>query len=61
MHGYTLGLLHGLGEDIHFAHHDVYGSTGAPEVVTSVQTFYEAQYLAQGKKITYTSFSLSPD
>ena len=61
MHGYTIGLLHGLGEDIHFAHHDVYGSTGAPEVVTSVQTFYEAQYLAQGKKITYTSFSLSPD
>lgn len=61
MHGYTLGLLHGLGEEVHFAHHDVYGSTGAPEVVTSVQTFYESQYLAQSKKITYTSFSLSPD
>ena len=58
MHGYTLGLLHGLGQDIHFAQHDVYGTTGTPEVVTQVQTFYESQYLAQGKKITYVSFSL---
>ncbi|MBT8255699.1 MAG: tRNA (guanosine(46)-N7)-methyltransferase TrmB, partial [Bacteroidia bacterium] len=30
MHGYTLGLLHGLGEEIEYAHHDVYGSEGAP-------------------------------
>jgi tRNA (guanine-N7-)-methyltransferase len=59
MHGYTLGLLHGLGQDIHFAQHDVYGTTGTPEVVTAVQTFYESQYLAEEKKITYISFSLS--
>lgn len=58
MHGYTLGLLHGLGQEIHFAQHDVYGATGAPEIVTQVQTFYESQYLAQDKKITYVSFSL---
>ena len=58
MHGYTLGLLHGLGQDIHFAQHDVYGTTGTPEVVTAVQTFYESQYLTEEKKITYTSFSL---
>ena len=58
MHGYTLGLLHGLGQDIHFAQHDVYGTTGTPEVVTAVQTFYESQYLAEEKKITYISFSL---
>ena len=58
MHGYTLGLLHGLGQDIHFAQHDVYGTTGTPEVVTAFQTFYESQYLAEEKKITYISFSL---
>ncbi len=58
MHGYTLGLLHGLGQEIHFAQHDVYGTTGSPEVVTEVQTFYESQYLAKEKKITYISFSL---
>lgn len=59
MHGYTLGLLHGLGEKVLYAHHDVYGSTGAPEEVTSIQTFYESQYLEQGKKITYLRFQLA--
>lgn len=59
MHGYTLGLLHGLGERILYAHHDVYGSTGSPEEVTSIQTFYESQYLERGKKITYISFQLA--
>ncbi|MCB0464187.1 MAG: tRNA (guanosine(46)-N7)-methyltransferase TrmB [Aequorivita sp.] len=56
MHGYTLGLLHGLGEIIEYAHHDVYGSQGAPEAVTNIQTFYENQYLEIGKKITYIRF-----
>ncbi|HET8804786.1 MAG TPA: tRNA (guanosine(46)-N7)-methyltransferase TrmB [Aequorivita sp.] len=56
MHGYTLGLLHGLGETIEYAHHDIYGSQGAPEAVTSIQTFYEKQYLEIGKKITYIRF-----
>lgn len=56
MHGYTLGLLHGLGETIEYAHHDVYGSHGSPEAVTSIQTFYEKQYLEKGKKITYIRF-----
>lgn len=56
MHGYTLGLLHGLGETIEFAAHDVYGSDGAPKAVTSIQTFYEQQYLEIGKKITYIRF-----
>ena len=59
MHGYTLGLLHGLGEEITYAHHDIYGSTGAPKAVTSIQTFYEQQYLEKGKKITYVSFQLA--
>ena len=58
MHGYTLGLLHGLDQEIHFSQHDVYGTFGSPDLVTSVQTFYESQYLKQQKKITYVSFSL---
>lgn len=56
MHGYTLGLLHGLGEKIEYANHDVYNSTGAPEEVTAIQTYYEQQYLSVGKKITYICF-----
>lgn len=56
MHGYTLGLLHGLDEIIEYAHHDVYGSQGAPEAVTAIQTFYETQYLELNKKITYIRF-----
>lgn len=56
MHGYTLGLLHGLGEDIEYAHHDVYGNPHAPEEVVSIQTFYESQYLEKNKKITYVRF-----
>jgi len=59
MHGYTLGLLHGLKEKIHYANHDVYGTTGAPETVTSIQTYYEQQYLEQQKKITFVSFQLT--
>ena len=59
MHGYTLGLLHGLGENIEYAHHDIYGSHGAPEEAIGIQTFYESQYLEQGKKITYVRFQLA--
>ena len=58
MHGYTLGLLHGLEEDIEYAHHDVYGTDMAPKEVTQIQTFYEQQYLEVGKKITYIRFKL---
>lgn len=58
MHGYTLGLLQGMDENIIYAHHDVYGSEGAPSEVTEIQTFYESQYLEVGKKITYIRFQL---
>jgi tRNA (guanine-N7-)-methyltransferase len=58
MHGYTLGLLHGLQEEILYAHHDVYGNEYTPAEVTSIQTFYESQYLEAGKKITYIRFKL---
>lgn len=57
MHGYTLGLLQGLGLTIEYAHHDVYGTTNAPKNVTEIQTYYENQYLKVGKKITYVRFN----
>ena len=60
MHGYTLGLLQGLKLPIHFAHHDVYGiGEHAPDQVVGIQTFYERQYLQEGKKITYIRFGFS--
>jgi len=59
MHGYTLGLLQGLGLEIEYAHHDVYGTTNAPKEVTEIQTYYESQYLAIRKKITYLRFNFS--
>ncbi|NER14619.1 tRNA (guanosine(46)-N7)-methyltransferase TrmB [Leptobacterium flavescens] len=59
MHGYTLGLLHGLGYEILYAHHDVYSNEYSPEEVTSIQTFYEMQYLEQRKPITYIKFKLN--
>ncbi|UGU16683.1 tRNA (guanosine(46)-N7)-methyltransferase TrmB [Sinomicrobium kalidii] len=58
MHGYTLGLLHGLGHEICYAHHDVYRNEYSPEEVTGIQTFYEKQYLEQQKPITYIKFRL---
>lgn len=59
MFGYTLGLLEGLGEDIEYAHHDIYTNTEAPKDVISTQTFYEKQYLEKGKSITYLRFKFS--
>lgn len=56
MHGYTLGLLHGLGEIVEYSNHNVYSNHGAPKAVTDIQTYYEQQYLEQGKKITYIRF-----
>lgn len=58
MHGYTLGLLQGLGHEVLYAHHDVYGNDYTPEEVTSIKTYYESQYLEEGKKITYIRFKL---
>ncbi|WP_041495817.1 tRNA (guanosine(46)-N7)-methyltransferase TrmB [Nonlabens marinus] len=58
MHGYTLGLLQGLGEEVLYAHHNIYTNTEAPEEVVGTQTFYEKQYLELGKPITYMKFKL---
>ena len=59
MHGYTLGLLHGCSHEVIYANHDVYKNEGSPQEVTSIQTFYESQYLKIGKPITYIKFKLN--
>ncbi|MFS4468670.1 tRNA (guanosine(46)-N7)-methyltransferase TrmB [Maribacter sp. 2210JD10-5] len=59
MHGYTLGLLHGLGHEILYANHDVYKNEGSPKEVLEIQTFYENQYLEKGKPITYIQFRIN--
>lgn len=58
MHGYTLGLLHGLDLEIIYANHDVYKNEGSPIDVLEIQTFYENQYLERGKPITYLQFKV---
>jgi tRNA (guanine-N7-)-methyltransferase len=58
MHGYTLGLLHGEGHEVLYANHNVYVNEGSPEEVTSIQTFYENQYLAVNKAITFIRFRI---
>ncbi|MGE5944712.1 MAG: tRNA (guanosine(46)-N7)-methyltransferase TrmB [Flavobacteriales bacterium] len=58
MHGYTLGLLHGEGHEVLYANHNVYKQEGSPDEVTSIQTFYESQYLEQNKPITYIRFKI---
>ena len=59
MHGYTIGLLHGAGHEILYAHHDIYKNDHSPEAVTATQTFYERQYLEEGKPITYIRFRIN--
>jgi tRNA (guanine-N7-)-methyltransferase len=56
MHGYTLGLCQGLGKEVEYANHNVYVNEGSPAEVLEIQTFYEKQYLEQGKAITYMRF-----
>ncbi len=55
--GYTLGTVSQLGE-ILYAHHDIYNNSDAPKEATAVQTFYEKQFLAENKAITYIQFRL---
>lgn len=59
LHGYTLGVLQGMGTEILTAHHDIYGAPeyepGTP-LLRDIQTYYENLFSAQGKKITYLKF-----
>lgn len=59
LHGYTLGLLKGLGHEILYSNHDIYKNEGSPPEVLNIQTFYENQFLEQGKAITYIRFRLN--
>ena len=59
MHGYTLGLLHGLGLEVIYANHNVYKNEGSPKEVLNIQTFYENQYLEKGKPITFVQFKVN--
>ncbi len=59
MHGYTLGVVQGLGYPVHYANHNIYRNSGAPDIVTGVQTFYEKMFLEAGKPITYLRFQIS--
>ena len=56
LHGYLLGLLHEGHHEVIFAHHDIYNSSSPPSEATSIQTFYEKQYLELKKAITYVKF-----
>ncbi len=56
LHGYTLGLLQEGNHDIMYAHHDIYNNHYCPEEAVLTQTFYEKQFLKQGKAITYVKF-----
>lgn len=59
MHGYTLGLLHGLGHTVEYANHNIYRNEGAPPEVTEIQTHYESLYLENNKPITYIRFKIN--
>lgn len=56
LHGYTLGLLQGMGITPDYTHHDIYGNPHAPKHVTEIQTHYEKLFLKDNKDITYLSF-----
>ena len=58
MHGYTLGLLHGLGHEVIYANHNIYKNEGAPAEVTVIQTFYESQYLEVNNFFIYIKFQI---
>ena len=59
LHGYTLGLLKGLGHEILYSNHNIYKNEGSPPEVLNIQTFYENQFLEQEKPITYIRFRLN--
>lgn len=56
LHGYTLGLLQEGNHEILYAHHDIYKNQHAPLEATLTKTYYERQFLAQEKAITYVKF-----
>ncbi len=58
MHGYTLGIVQGLGFELLYSNHDIYTNEGCPQEALNIQTFYELQYLQLNKPITYLKFRI---
>ncbi|PID68834.1 MAG: tRNA (guanosine(46)-N7)-methyltransferase TrmB [Flavobacteriales bacterium] len=56
LHGYTLGLLESGSHEVLYSHHNIYNNIDAPIDAVETQTFYEKQFLAQEKPITYIKF-----
>ncbi|MCL2738420.1 MAG: tRNA (guanosine(46)-N7)-methyltransferase TrmB [Bacteroidales bacterium] len=60
LYDYSLHLVMESGYPVLHADPDIYGSGLVRQIdILGVQTFYEKQYLAQGKPITYLSFRLN--
>ena len=58
LHGYTLGLIEGMGIKPVFSNHDIYSNYNAPEEALSIKTFYEKKFL-ESKKITFLRFNFN--
>lgn len=57
LHGYTLGIIEGMGIDPIFSNHDIYSNNNAPKEVLEIKTFYEKKFI-DSKKITFLKFKL---
>ncbi|MBN1252846.1 MAG: tRNA (guanosine(46)-N7)-methyltransferase TrmB [Bacteroidales bacterium] len=58
LYKYTKALIHENKFIVNNSISDVYDDKDVPEELTSIQTFYEKQFLNEGKKITYLRFNL---
>ncbi|OJX29325.1 MAG: tRNA (guanosine(46)-N7)-methyltransferase TrmB [Chryseobacterium sp. 36-9] len=64
LHGYTLGILQGLGHQILTSHHDIYGAEEyQPDtpLLKAIRTYYEDLFSSKGKTITYIKFRLKDE
>ena len=55
LHGYTLGIIEGMGIDPIFSNHDIYSNNNAPKEALEIKTFYEKKFI-DSKKITFLKF-----
>ena len=55
LHGYTLGIIEGMGIAPIFSNHDIYSNNNAPKEVLEIKTFYEKKFI-DSKKITFLKF-----
>ena len=55
LHGYTLGIIEGMGIDPIFSNHNIYSNNNAPKEVLEIKTFYEKKFI-DSKKITFLKF-----